>query len=73
MAAPDQFDLEQGLMDCWHTANDLKLVAENVLSGDSPTPDSVANALLGLAELHELRMRKTWEVFETLLAQRDLG
>lgn len=72
MAQPDRFDLEQALMDCWHTATDIKLVADSALDNETATLDSVSNALIGLAELHNLRMAKAWDVFEALVARNEL-
>jgi hypothetical protein len=62
----DRFDLEQAIMTCWNTADDLDILAESVLE-DGLDEDAVSNALLGLQQLHHLRMSRLWNIFEYLI------
>lgn len=66
----DRFDLEQEIMNCWNITEDLDMVMERVL--DSPTfkdmpaelSDKMANLLIGLRELYEMRFERLWETFK---------
>lgn len=67
MAAHDRFDLEQCIMACWHTADDIDLLIPQLLDGEIDAEDA-ANLLLGIRELHNLRMRQTMDTFEQLVS-----
>lgn len=67
MTTPDRFDLEQCLMECWHTADDIELIIPQIIEGEIDVDDA-ANFLIGLRELHNLRMRKAMAVFEELVS-----
>ena len=62
----DRFELEDAIMACWHTSDDLKLVAQQILDGADDT-DSLANALIGIQELHNLRCQRVFDIFEALI------
>lgn len=64
----DRFDLEQAIMACWHTTDDLDLLAENLLA-DAKVEDVelFANALIGLRQLHDLRVKKVFDIFEDMI------
>ena len=50
------FDLEDAIYKVWQTSDDLELLFKH--HGDAPTPmteDEVANTLLGLKQLHDMR------------------
>ena len=60
-----RIDLENAIMKAWQTADDLDLFFHH--HGDHPTPmteDEVANTLLGLKLLHEMRMESLWKEFK---------
>jgi hypothetical protein len=59
-----QFDLEQGIMNCWNICDDIKIIAENVLEAKTVDRDKIANMLLGMAELYQLKFEKTFSDFE---------
>jgi HD-like signal output (HDOD) protein len=59
-----QFDLEQGILNCWNICEDMKIIAENVLEAKTVDRDKVANMLLGMAELYQLKFEKTFSDFE---------
>lgn len=69
------FDLEQDIMASWQTANDIELAYNYI--GDDPFfqgidgkhADKIANIMMGLHELHELRMNELWNTFESLIKQ----
>lgn len=60
----DRFDLESAIMAAWQTENDLELFIEQYYDGSKiMSQDDVANVLIGLKELHSLRMNKLWDTF----------
>ena len=69
--SPDRFTLEQAIMDAWHTADDIKLLLNAVLNEQFDT-DEIANALMGLQGLHDLRARRVFDIFEHLVEIGDL-
>lgn len=62
-----RFDLEAMIVECWHTQDDLKLIARAVMEDEETDPDKTANALVGLAEIHEMRCKQLWDCFEKLV------
>lgn len=61
----DRFDLEQAIMELWHTAEDINTLYESYYDGrERWTEDRMANALLGLAELVNARGDKCMHIFE---------
>ena len=62
-----RFDLEAMIIECWHTQDDLKLIARAVMEDEETDHDKAANALLGLAEIHEMRCKQLWDCFEKLV------
>lgn len=64
----DRFDLEHEIMSCWNVVDDIDMLYENVCDNpkfDMPpeTADRVANALLGLKELYEMRFERLNDTF----------
>jgi hypothetical protein len=64
----NRFDLEQEIMGCWNITSDINDVFEYVMNGDGKlTPadrDRVANILLGMSQLYELKFNKLFNTFE---------
>lgn len=62
----DRFDFEQQIQKCWMVTDDIKEVSEYFLEyhPSNFTQDRVANILIGLAELYEIKFNKLWELFE---------
>lgn len=67
----DRFDLEQNIMKCWNVTEDIHLIYENVMEKEM-TQDEIANALLGMHQLYEMKFNKLWDNFETLVAEKKL-
>jgi len=71
----DRFDLEDDIMRCWNVTEDLDMVLERVL--DSPKfkdmppelADKIANLLIGMKELYEMRFERLWETFDLMIKQ----
>lgn len=67
----DRFDLEQNIMKCWNVTDDIYLLYEGVMDKDM-TQDEIANALLGMHQMYELKFDKLWENFEQLIKDKKL-
>jgi hypothetical protein len=67
----DRFDLEQAFMMCWQTVDDLKLLSEMVTE-DALDTDKIANAVMGIELLHEMRCKKTMDIFEHVVSNGEL-
>lgn len=67
-----RFDLEQALTACWGTKDDLEMIYEEALEGESLKED-LANALLGLARLHDMRSAKAFRIFEELVGSGKIS
>lgn len=68
----DRFDLEQNIMKCWSVTEDVQLLYENVMENDDLSKDDIANALLGIHQLYEMKFNKLFENFETLIRDKKL-
>jgi hypothetical protein len=68
----DRFNLEEEIQNVWQTKDDLVAIAERHYDDpdDSMTEDEISNVLSGLSELHEIRCRKLWRVFETMIKEK---
>lgn len=58
-----RFEMEQQLIDCWDVTKDLQSVFEEVVDHDMKRED-IANVLLGMQELYNLKFEKLWRSFE---------
>jgi len=68
----DRFDLEEQIQNVWQTKEDLDAVTERIMESTVfMTSDQISNVLIGLSELHETRMWKLWQVFETMIRQKN--
>ena len=68
----DRFNLEAEILNVWQTKDDLDAIAERVY--DDPagpmTEDVLGNVLIGLSELHDIRCKKLFRVFETMIKEK---
>ena len=62
----DRFELEDAIMACWHTSDDINLVTQQILDG-ADDKDKLSNALIGIQELHNLRCQRVFDIFEALI------
>lgn len=67
----DRFDLENAIMSAWNTADDLELLADAVINEELDT-DQISNALIGLQQMHSMRAKKVFEIFESLIESGDV-
>ena len=65
----DRFNLEEEIQNVWQTKDDLDAIAERVYDDpDGPmTEDQIGNVLIGLSELHDIRCKKLFNVFESMV------
>jgi len=61
-------NVEQSILDCWHVVDDLDIVFEACCEGEDMTKDRMANLVLGLHELYQLKFDKLFRQFEKLIA-----
>ena len=68
----DRFNLETEIQNVWQTKDDLDAIAERVYDDpDGPmTEDEIGNVLIGLSELHDIRCKKLWKVFESMINEK---
>jgi len=64
----DRFDLEQQIMACWNVTSDIDTLCEGVIESDMTT-DQIANILLGMKQLYELKFDKLFRTFEELIRE----
>ena len=66
------YDLEAEIMSVWNTKDDLESITSRMMDDpDGPlTEDEIANVLIGLTELHDIRCKKLFDVFESMLRER---
>ena len=67
----DRFNLEEEIQNVWQTKDDLNAVAERLFEDTVfMTEDQIANVLIGLSELHDIRCKKLFNVFETMVREK---
>ncbi len=63
----DRFDIEQEILHCWNVVEDIRLLNKYVLegtpAGDVLTTDRIANYLLGIEAVYELKFQQLWDSF----------
>ena len=71
----DRFNLEEEIMHVWQTKDDLDAIAERLIDDpDGPmTEDEIGNLLVGLSELHDIRCKKLFRVFETMIKEKSFN
>ena len=65
----DRFNLEDEILALTHLADDIDIVASDLIDRASPDVDSTFNALIGLAAL--LRLRSN-QMFDTMVSAFNL-
>ena len=68
----DRFNLEAEIMSVWNTKDDLQSITSRMMDDpDGPmTEDELTNVLIGLSELHDIRCKKLFNVFEVMVRER---
>ena len=63
----NRLDLEQEIMDCWGIVEDIELVYHKY-GEDS---DELANVLLGLKTLYQMKFERLFNTFEDCIQKRE--
>ena len=58
-------------MACWSVTSDIDTLCEGVLESDMTT-DQIANTLLGMKQLYELKFDKMFRTFEQLIQNKSI-
>ena len=69
----DRFNLEAEIMSVWNTKDDLQSITSRMMDDpDGPmSEDDIANVLIGLTELHDIRCKKLFNVFAAMVRERN--
>lgn len=67
----NRFDLEQQILDAWKVTDDINLVYGSVME-TTMTQDEIANVLLGMKALYELKFNRLWDTFEKCVHNREI-
>ena len=68
----DRFNLEAEIMHVWNTKDDLNAITSRMMDDPDPmTEDDIANVLIGLSELHDIRCKKLFNVFESMVHEEQ--
>jgi len=67
----DRFNLEAEIMNVWNTKDDLESITSRMMDDPDPmSEDDIANVLIGLSELHDIRCKKLFNVFESMVKDK---
>ena len=71
MTAIDKmYELEQHIMECWQLVDDVNLLCKEVMDNDLHNDqDKLANALLGLHTIYQIKFEHTFKTYEETLKQ----
>ena len=70
MLINEMYDLEQRIMECWELVDDVNLLYEQVMENDlHKDQDKLANALLGLHTIYEMKFERAFNTYEEILKQ----
>jgi len=67
----DRFDLEEEIMNVWQTEDDLDAVVHRIMINPDPIPNKeIANLLISVSKIHDLRCQKLFDIFEKMVKDR---
>ena len=67
-----RFDLEQALLAAWSTKEDIDLLMARMFDGPEMSEDEIANAMIGISALHDMRCERMFDIFERLIHARKI-
>ena len=69
----DRFNLEEEIQSVWSTVEDLDTILYRIMDASEgpPSEDDITTMLMGLKEIHNSRCMKLWDVFETMVQQKN--
>ena len=65
-----QFDLEQSIMQCWQVVDDLDVLTTHMLDVKKMSEDEIANALIGMKQLYDMKFHSLMSTFEKYLQEQ---
>lgn len=70
----NRFDFEQQIMECWNVTSDIKIVTEYLLDAplEAGREDKIANMLMGMEQLYQVKFDKLFKQFEELVHEGKL-
>ena len=68
-----RFDLEQAILQASNISDDLLKLGDSVVEYDKLDKDRIANILIGLAQLQELKFDKVMVILEDLIGKGELN
>jgi hypothetical protein len=60
----NRFDLEQDIMNCWQVVDDIRTFSKRYMDGAKMSEDDVANVLIGLEALYQMKFEQLFDTFE---------
>jgi hypothetical protein len=63
----NRFDLEQAIMTCWAVVDDIKALNNQYQNTGTMTHDQVANYLLGLETIYQVKFEQLQAMFERMI------
>ena len=67
----DRFDLEEEIMKVWQTEDDLDAVVHRMMEDPDPIPNKeIANLLISVSKIHDLRCQKLFDIFEKMVIDK---
>ncbi len=67
-----RFDLEQSILRCWNVTDDIDMLYRRLMDGPEMTQDEIANYLLGMSTITNVRFEETFAQFEALAKENKL-
>ncbi len=69
----DRFNLEEEIQSVWSAVEDLDTILYRIMDASEgpPSEDDITTMLMGLKEIHNSRCMKLWDVFETMVQQKN--
>lgn len=68
----NRFDLEQSILNCWHIVDDIDILYKNVCENDELSKDDIANVLLGMKTIYNMRFDETFRQFEDCIKNQEI-
>ncbi len=67
----DRFMFEEKIMDCWRIVDDVRDLNTQYMNG-SMTEDQVANYLLGLETIYQIKFEQLFHMFEKMVQEDQI-
>lgn len=65
----DRIKLEERIMDNWSTKESIETVYEYVMESEEIDRDYLANLLLGIATMHDLKSNQLFDLFDKMVRE----